>query len=73
MLLVNGCDFLRVPMPNGHKANPAWHSPVKQNNMQIEKIMEGMLRRFNETKYRQFTRIIQFYENGSLVAKINVQ
>lgn len=48
--------------------NPVWYSPIKQNKHRTESIITSMLRRFEKSKWLKFTNIIQFYENGTLIA-----
>jgi hypothetical protein len=51
--------------------NKVWYSPVKQNKKPEKTIIEGMLRRFQNSSLFAITNVVQFYdmETNSLIAK----
>lgn len=58
--------------PTGQE-NIIWYSPITQNNLKSEKIVDGMFRRFQKDKSFSSCRAIQFYEypykNDNLIAE----
>ena len=44
--------------------NAVWWSPIKQNDWNNERIIKGMLGRFENHPLCSLTNKIQFYENG---------
>lgn len=69
ILLKNGCDFLRNSNSQGKPVNPVWYSYLKHNRLSTDSIILGMLRRFTKSHYCQYTQVIQFREDGVLVAE----
>lgn len=49
--------------------NAVWWSPINQNKRNSQRIIESMLRRFEKHALAKITNVIQFYENGSLIAE----
>lgn len=56
-------------MPPNEK-NITWYSPVDQNKKSSDFIMNGMLARFQKQDAAKRVVVIQFYENGDLLAEI---
>jgi hypothetical protein len=50
------------------ESNAVWWSPIKQNKRNNESIIKGMLKRFEKHALAKITNVIQFYENGILIA-----
>lgn len=48
---------------DGKRYNDVWYSILKQNNRPINKIIEGMIRRFNNSEKAKYTYMLQFYDN----------
>ena len=49
--------------------NAVWWSPINQNKRNSQRIIESMLRRFEKHALAKITNVIQFYENGNLIAE----
>ena len=49
--------------------NAVWWSPINQNKRNSQRIIESMLRRFEKNALEKNTNVIQFYENGNLIAE----
>ena len=49
--------------------NAVWWSPINQNKRNSQLIIESMLRRFEKHALAKITNVIQFYENGNLIAE----
>ena len=49
--------------------NAVWWSPINQNKRNSQRIIESMLRRFEQHALAKITNVIQFYENGNLIAE----
>jgi hypothetical protein len=60
-----------VVLTKAKENNAVWYSPVKQNKKPEKTIIEGMLRRFQNSKLFEITNVVQFYdiETNSLIAK----
>lgn len=50
------------------ESNAVWWSPIKQNKRTNEWIIKGMLKRFEKHALAKITNVIQFYEDGNLIA-----
>jgi hypothetical protein len=48
--------------------NAVWWSPINQNKRNSESVIKSMLRRFEKHALAKITNVIQFYENGNLIA-----
>ena len=62
IMLLPDNQNLKLKLPNGDRVNPCWYSPIKQNNQENEKIIEGMIKRFSKTKLANFTRCLLFFD-----------
>lgn len=52
--------------------NITWYSPITQNNKSSEKIVNGMLKRFQNQDAAKRVQVIQFYEDGVKIHEIKV-
>lgn len=50
------------------ESNAVWWSPIRQNKRSSESIIKGMLKRFEKHALAKITNVVQFYENGNLIA-----
>lgn len=50
------------------QSNTVWWSPVNQNKRNSESVVASMLRRFEKHALAKITNVVQFYENGNLIA-----
>ncbi|MDL2143557.1 hypothetical protein QQY79_13585 [Flavobacterium tructae] len=48
--------------------NAVWWSPINQNKRNTESIVTSMLRRFEKHALAKITNVVQFYEDGNLIA-----
>lgn len=48
--------------------NAVWWSPINQNKRNSESVITSMLRRFEKHAISKITNVVQFYENGNLIA-----
>lgn len=48
--------------------NAVWWSPINQNKRNSESVITSMLRRFEKHTISKITNVVQFYENGNLIA-----
>lgn len=48
--------------------NAVWWSPINQNKRNSESVIANMLRRFEKHTLAKITNVVQFYENGNLIA-----
>lgn len=48
--------------------NAVWWSPINQNKRNSESVIASMLRRFEKHTLAKITNVVQFYENGNLIA-----
>lgn len=48
--------------------NTVWWSPINQNKRNAESVVNSMLRRFEKHALAKITNVVQFYENGNLIA-----
>ena len=58
-----------VILTKSKQENAVWWSPINQNKRNSQRIIESMLRRFEKHALSKITNVIQFYENGSLIAE----
>ncbi|CAN1568319.1 hypothetical protein MCETHM1_03032 [Flavobacteriaceae bacterium] len=58
-----------VILTKSKQDNAVWWSPINQNKRNSQRIIESMLRRFEKHALAKITNVIQFYENGSLIAE----
>lgn len=56
-------------MPPKEK-NITWYSPITQNAKPSQKIVNGMLRRFQNQDAAKRVQVIQFYEDGILYYEV---
>lgn len=57
-----------VILTKGNENNAVWWSPIKENKRKSESIIKNMLKRFEKHALAKITNVIQFYENGNLIA-----
>jgi hypothetical protein len=50
------------------QSNTVWWSPINQNKRNSESVVKSMLRRFEKHALSKVTNVVQFYENGNLIA-----
>jgi hypothetical protein len=50
------------------QSNAVWWSPVNQNKRNSQSVVTSMLRRFEKHTLAKITNVVQFYENGILIA-----
>lgn len=48
--------------------NAVWWSPINQNKRNTESVVKSMLSRFEKHALVKITNVVQFYENGNLIA-----
>ena len=58
-----------VILTKSKQENAVWWSPINQNKRNSQRIIESMLRRFEQHALAKITNVIQFYENGNLIAE----
>lgn len=58
-----------VILTKSKQDNAVWWSPINQNKRNSQRIIESMLRRFEKHALAKITNVIQFYENGNLIAE----
>ena len=58
-----------VILTKSKQDNAVWWSPINQNKRNSQRIIESMLRRFEKHALSKITNVIQFYENGNLIAE----
>ena len=58
-----------VILTKSKQSNAVWWSPINQNKRNSQRIIESMLRRFEKHALAKITNVIQFYENGNLIAE----
>ena len=58
-----------VILTKSKQENAVWWSPINQNKRNSQRIIESMLRRFEKHALAKITNVIQFYENGNLIAE----
>jgi hypothetical protein len=58
-----------VILTKSKQENAVWWSPINQNKRNSQRIIESMLRRFDKHALAKITNVIQFYENGNLIAE----
>lgn len=49
--------------------NKTWWSPIKHNRRTDSFIINGMLGRLKRSKLFQVVQVVQFYENGRIIAE----
>lgn len=57
-----------VILTKSKQSNAVWWSPINQNKRNSQRIITSMLRRFEKHALAKITNVIQFYENGNLIA-----
>lgn len=57
-----------VILTKSKQSNAVWWSPINQNKRNSQRIITSMLRRFEKHALSKITNVIQFYENGNLIA-----
>jgi hypothetical protein len=50
------------------QSNTVWWSPINQNKRNSQSVVTSMLRRFEKHALAKITNVVQFYENGILIA-----
>jgi hypothetical protein len=50
------------------QSNTVWWSPINQNKRNSQSVITSMLRRFEKHALAKITNVVQFYENGILIA-----
>lgn len=61
-----------VILTKGAYKNKVWYSPVNQNKRRSELVIRSMLKRFERSKLKPITNVVQFYENDVLIQKIKI-
>ncbi|MBA0884939.1 hypothetical protein [Flavobacterium undicola] len=57
-----------VILTKSKESNAVWWSPINQNKRNSQSVVTSMLRRFEKHALAKITNVIQFYENGILIA-----
>jgi hypothetical protein len=57
-----------VILTKSKENNAVWWSPINQNKRKSELVVTSMLQRFEKNALAKITNVIQFYENGNLIA-----
>lgn len=57
-----------VILTKSKQSNAVWWSPINQNKRNSQSVIASMLRRFEKHALSKITNVIQFYENGNLIA-----
>ncbi len=57
-----------VILTKSKEKNTVWWSPINQNKRKSESVVASMVRRFEKHALAKITNVIQFYENGNLIA-----
>lgn len=57
-----------VILTKSKQSNAVWWSPINQNKRNSQRIITSMLRRFEKHALAKITNVVQFYENGNLIA-----
>jgi hypothetical protein len=57
-----------VILTKSKQSNAVWWSPINQNKRNTQSVIASMLRRFEKHTLSKITNVIQFYENGNLIA-----
>jgi hypothetical protein len=57
-----------VILTKSKESNAVWWSPINQNKRKSESVVTSMLRRFENHALAKITNVVQFYENGNLIA-----
>jgi hypothetical protein len=57
-----------VILTKSKRSNTVWWSPINQNKRNSESVVKSMLRRFEKHALAKVTNVVQFYENGNLIA-----
>jgi hypothetical protein len=65
----NTSKIKMVILTKTKESNAVWWSPLKQNKRKTEAIVTSMLNRFKKHPLAKITNVVQFYENGQLIAK----
>lgn len=61
-----------VILTSGIHKNKVWYSPTNQNKRKSELVIRSMLKRFNRSKLKPITNVVQFYENNLLIEQIKI-
>lgn len=64
----NSSKIKMVILTKSKQENAVWWSPINQNKRPNHLIMLSMLRRFEKHTLSKITNVVQFYENGQLIA-----
>ena len=57
-----------VILTKSKQSNAVWWSPINQNKRNSQSVITSMLRRFEKHALAKITNVVQFYENGILIA-----
>lgn len=57
-----------VILTKSKQSNAVWWLPINQNKRNTQSVIASMLRRFEKHTLSKITNVIQFYENGNLIA-----
>lgn len=63
MMLKHNNNDLKYFNSNGRACNPVWYSHFSKNNKPLNKIIDGMINRFNKSKYVGKVNKLMFYDN----------
>ncbi|WP_272151427.1 hypothetical protein [Tenacibaculum aiptasiae] len=76
MLLNNKYSHLKLSSQNGNRrSNPVWYSFMSKNRKDVNKIIDAMIRRYQNSKYSGKTNVLDFYNNNTnqLITRIYTQ
>jgi hypothetical protein len=57
-----------VILTKSKENNAVWWSPINQNKRNSKSVVTSMLQRFEKHALAKITNVVQFYENGILIA-----
>jgi hypothetical protein len=57
-----------VILTKSKQSNAVWWSPINQNKRNTQSVIASMFRRFEKHALAKITNVVQFYENGNLIA-----
>ncbi len=63
LLLKSGNRELKYRQKNNRYTNPVWYSPMSKNRKSVQRIIDGMYKRFEKSKYKGVTNKVMFYDN----------
>lgn len=63
---------MRILTKGGYD-NLVWYSFLNENHLQTSQIIQRMHKRFKKSSIYNVTNVLQFYQEGLLIEKINVK